>query len=103
MPADRPVLGLAVTLEPYHMANAQFDPLPATRTPVTAADAAEIENLVTITDTPPGQLLLDRAADEVRSTWSLDTALHGHARDRNPVLDEGWNSYPCASAARAYR
>ena len=60
------------------------------------ADAAEIENLVTITDTPPGQLLLDRAADEVRSTWSLDTALHGHARDRNPVLDEGWNSYPSA-------
>ena len=85
------------------MANAPFDLLPATRTPVTVADAAEIENLVTITDTPPGRLLLDRAADAVRSTWSLDTALHGHARDRNPILDEAWNSYPWASAARAYR
>jgi hypothetical protein len=73
VPADRPVLGLAVTLEPFHMANAQFDPLPATRTPVTVADAAEIENLVTITDTPPGRLLLDRTADIVRSTWPLDT------------------------------
>ncbi len=30
VPEDRPVLGLAVTLEPFHMANAQFDPLPAT-------------------------------------------------------------------------
>jgi hypothetical protein len=103
IPADRPVLGLAVTLEPFHMANAQFDPLPATSTPVTVVDAAEIEKLVTITDTPPGRLLLDRAADAVRSTYALDTEFPGHARDRNPVLDEAWNSYPWASAARAYR
>ena len=94
VPADRPVLGLAVTLEPFHMANAQFDPLPSTRTPVTVADAAEIENLVTITDMAPGQLLLDRAADTVRSTWPLDTALQGHARSRNPVLDEGMEFLP---------
>jgi hypothetical protein len=103
VPADRSVLGLAATLEPFHMANAQFDPLPSTRTPVTVADAAEIENLVTITDMAPGQLLLDRAADTARSTWPLDTALQGHARNRNPVLDEGWNFYPWAAAARAYR
>jgi hypothetical protein len=101
VPADLPVLGLAVTLEPFHMANAGFDPLPATRVPVTVADAAEIENLVTITGTPPGRLLLDRAADEVRSTWTLDTALHGQPQRRNPILDEAWNSYPWASAARA--
>jgi hypothetical protein len=103
VPAGRPVLGLAATLEPFHMANAQFDPLPSTRTPVTVADAAEIENLVTITDMAPGQLLFDRAADTSRSTWSLDTALQGHARNRNPVLDEAWNFYPWAAAARAYR
>jgi hypothetical protein len=59
VPADRPVLGLAVTLEPFHIANA-FSLLPAGRTPVTIADAAEIEALVTITDTPPGRLLLER-------------------------------------------
>jgi hypothetical protein len=102
VPDGLPVLGLAVTLEPFHIANAGFDPLPATRTPVTVADAAEIEDLVTITDTAAGRLLLDRASDEVRSTWSLDTALQGHARDRNPVLDEAWHSYPWASAASAY-
>ena len=67
------------------------------------ADAAEIESLVRIADTPPGQLLLDRAADEVRRTWSLYTAFQGHARERNPVLDQAWDSYPWASAARAYR
>ena len=32
VPAGRPALGLAVTLEPFHMANAPFDPPPATRT-----------------------------------------------------------------------
>jgi hypothetical protein len=103
VPADRPVLGLAVTLEPFHVANAPFNLLPAARTPVTVADAAEIEVLVTITDTSPGRLLLERAADDVRSTWSLDTALDGHARSRNPILDEAWNSYPWASANRASR
>jgi hypothetical protein len=103
VPADRPVLGLAVTLEPFHIANAPFNLLPPTHTPVTIADAAEIEVLVTITDIPPGQLMLDRAADNVRSTWALDTALNSHARSRNSILDEAWNSYPWASANYAGR
>lgn len=64
VPAGRPVLGLAVTLEPFHIANAGFDVPPATRTPVIVADAAEIETLATVTGISPGQLLLDRAADE---------------------------------------
>jgi hypothetical protein len=55
VPAGRPVLGLAVTLEPFHIANARFDLFPATRTPVTVADAAEIENLATITGVSPGR------------------------------------------------
>lgn len=103
VPADRPVLGLAVTLEPFHIANAPFNLLPPAHTSVTVADAAEIEVLVTITDTPPGQVLLDRAGDNVRSTWSLDTALNGHARSPNPILDESWDSYPWASANRTRR
>ena len=103
VPAGRPILGLAVTLEPFHIANAGFDPFPVTRTPVTVADASEIENLATTTGISPGRLLLNRAADDVRSTWSLHTAFEGRARDRNPVLDQAWDSYPWASAARAYR
>jgi len=105
VPAGLPVLGVAVTLEPFHLANAPFlhDLLPATRTPVTVADAAEIESLVTIADMPPSQLLLELAADTERSTWSLGTSLHGHARSRNPILDEAWNSYPWASASRVNR
>lgn len=100
VPAGRPVLGLAVTLEPFHIANA-FSLLPAGHTPVTVADAAEIEVLVTLTDTPPGQLLLERAADDIRFTWSLDTALYEHEHSLNPILDEAWNSSLWASAIRA--
>lgn len=98
VPKDRPVLGLAVTLEAFHIANAAFDLLPPSQTPVTVASAAEIEDLVTITDIAPGQLLLDRAADAMRSTWALDTALNDRARSRNPILDEAWLSYPWALA-----
>jgi hypothetical protein len=85
---------MAVTLGPFHLANAPFlhDLLPATRTPVTVADAAEVEALATITDTPPCRLLLDCAADAERSAWSVDIVLHCHARSRNPILDEAWNS-----------
>jgi hypothetical protein len=98
VPKDRPVLGLAVTLEPFHIANTAFALLPPSQTPVTVASGAEIEDLVTITDIPPGQLLLDRAADAMRSTWALGTALNDRVRSRNPILDEAWNSYPRASA-----
>lgn len=94
VPANRPVLGL-VTLEPFHIANT-FSLLPAGRTPVTIADAAEIEVLVTITDTPPDRLLLDHADDNIRFTYSLDTALYGHEHSLNPISDEAWNSYPWA-------
>ena len=100
VPADRPVLGLAVTLEPFHIANA-FSLLPTGHTPVTVADAAEIEVLVTITDTPPGQLLLERAADSIRFTWSLDTDLDAHEHSLNPILDDAWSSLLWTSAGRA--
>jgi hypothetical protein len=76
---------------------------PATRTPVAVADAAEIEDLVIITGMPAAQLLGERAAGAARSTWSLDTVLHGHARSRNRILDQAWNFYPWASASRASR
>lgn len=105
VPADRPILGMAVTLEPFHLANAPFlhDLLPSTRTPVAVAAAVEIEDLVSITDMSAARMLRERAGDAERSTWSLDTVLHGHAHSRNPVLDEAWNSYPWASANRASR
>ncbi|MEU1502888.1 hypothetical protein [Streptomyces sp. NPDC005732] len=101
VPTDRPMHGLIVTMEPFHIVNApvQRPQLPATAVPVTACSISELENLVTITDTPVGRLLLERAADAQRSTYNLREALPGHAHARNPVLDAGWDSYPWRHAA----
>jgi hypothetical protein len=78
---------MAFTLESFHLANVPFlhDFLSATRTPVTAADAAEIEGLVTITDMSVGRLLLERAADTMRSTCGTPSA-HDRGQQVPPVF-----------------
>lgn len=47
------------------------------------------------------------AANAVNSKWSPDTALHGHGRSRNEVLDEAWSFYPwhqpAARSAESHR
>ncbi|MEV0695482.1 hypothetical protein [Streptomyces sp. NPDC050388] len=101
VPTDRPVHGLIVTMEPFHIVNApvQRPQLPATEVPVTVCSISELENMVTITDAPVGRLLLERAADAQRSTYALREALSGHTHARNAVLDAGWDSYPWRDAA----
>ncbi|MFC8360826.1 hypothetical protein ACFUIY_13240 [Streptomyces griseorubiginosus] len=101
IPTDRPVHGLVVTMEPFHIVNApvQRPQLPATTVPVTVCSISEVENMVTITDAPVGALLLERAGDAQRSTYALREALLGHAHARNAVLDAGWDSYPWRDAA----
>ncbi|MFI1303380.1 hypothetical protein [Streptomyces sioyaensis] len=101
VPSERPVHGLIVTMEPFHIVNApvQRPQLPATTVPVTVCSISELENMVTITDTPVGRLLLERAADPQRSTYALSEALSGHTHARNAVLDAGWDSYPWHHAA----
>ncbi|MFI8419943.1 hypothetical protein [Streptomyces sp. NPDC085479] len=101
IPADRPVQGLIVTMEPFHIANAPFQRArqPSAAVPVSVCSAGDLENLVTITGVPIGRLLVDRAKDPQRSTYALREAFSGHERTRNPVLDEGWSSYPWRRSA----
>ncbi|MER6374914.1 hypothetical protein ABT255_42650 [Streptomyces mirabilis] len=100
IPADRPRQALIVTLEPFPIANANLPhvDLPVPDIPTTVVGAQEIERLVTLTDITPSSLLLERAADPQRSTWALNECLTGHEGGRNPVLDQGWASYPWATA-----
>ncbi|MER5556263.1 hypothetical protein ABT001_32185 [Streptomyces sp. NPDC002793] len=104
MPTDRPVQELIVTMEPFHIVNApmQRPLLPATTVPVTVCSVGELEDMLTITDTPVGRLLLEQAADSRRSTYALREALSGHDHARNPVLDAGWNSYPWSRGAAGH-
>jgi hypothetical protein len=100
IPTDRPRQALIVTLEPFPVANANLPhvDLPTADIPTTVVGAQEIERLVTLTDTTPSSLLLERAADPQRSTWALNEYLNGHECDRNPVLDQGWAAYPSSTA-----
>ncbi|WP_406259350.1 hypothetical protein OH779_40685 [Actinacidiphila glaucinigra] len=96
IPADRPVQGLVVTMEPFHTANASFqkEVQSDAETPVTVCSAAELEHLVTLQDMSISELLIERQADPQASTYSLNTVLSGKKLGRNAILDAGWDSYP---------
>lgn len=101
VPTDRPVLGMIVTLQPFHIANIPDHKalFPNASTTVRIASAADLEMLVVLDDEPVSKFLIDLAADPERSTWGLLGALRGHKRRRNPILDQGWASYPWPHAA----
>ncbi|GAA1966361.1 hypothetical protein [Catenulispora subtropica] len=105
IPTDRPVLGMIVTLEPFHFANStiQRQHLTATTTRTVLAGISELEHLVCVDDIGVADLLLARDADQEQSTWSLHGVLQGHSAGPNPVLDAGWDTYPWASANRGRR
>lgn len=88
--------GLVVTMEPFHTANAPFqrEGQHDSGTRVTVCSASELEHLVTLQDTSASQLLLERQADDLQSTYALSTALTGKNLGRNLMLDAGWDSYP---------
>jgi hypothetical protein len=96
IPADRPIHGLVVTMEPFHTANAPFQKEVRSNTdiPVTVCSATELEHLVTLRDASASQLLLERHGDPLTSTYSLNTSLVGRSVGRNAILDAGWDSYP---------
>jgi hypothetical protein len=71
--------------------------MPAADIPTTVVAAHEVERLVTLTGTTLNSLLLEHAADPQRSTCALDECLNGHENSLNPILVQGWASYPWAS------
>ena len=101
IPADRPVLGMIVTMEPYHMVNApEFrSVLPPGAVSTTIAAIGEVEDAVTVTDTPLSAVLLAGAragASTPGGGWSLRTALGDHPLGMNPILDQAWAVTPFA-------
>lgn len=105
IPTGRPVLGMVITLESFHLANStiQRQHLTATTTRTVLAGISELEHLVSVNDTGVADLLLARDADQEQSTWSLHGVLQGHSTGPNRVLDAGWDASPWASANRGRR
>lgn len=96
VPSDRPMVGLVVTMEPFHTVNIPFTSshLPQCDIPFAVCSALDLEHLVTVSDVSVGRLLLDHLTDPNKKGWSVSSALTGHAHGRNAVIDEGWASYP---------
>lgn len=104
IPADREIVGLVATLEPYFLSNSplihQF--LPTVSVPATIAAAREVERLVSIgLRQPLPPLLHEVLGDPDRRTWDISIALRDVEPDaRNPLLDEAWRELPWTREAQ---
>jgi hypothetical protein len=89
------MVGLVVTMEPFHTVNTPFTLgyLPQCDILFAVCSALELEYLVTVSDVSVGRLLLDHLTNPNKIGWSVSSALTGHAHGRNAVIDEGWASY----------
>ncbi|MEU5387166.1 hypothetical protein [Kitasatospora cineracea] len=97
IPADRPVLGMVVTMEPYHHINSPGlrTALPRAPFPVTVASANELEEAVTVPNL--GELLLAGARSP--GDWSIRRSLGDRRIPENPILAEAWEQLPLTKAA----
>ncbi|MEU1601563.1 hypothetical protein ABZ468_55280 [Streptomyces sp. NPDC005708] len=99
IPVDRPILGMVVTMDVYHMVNSpEFrSALPETTVPATITAIGELEDAVTVTDASLSTILLDGARSASPGGWWLRADLAGHDTVAwNPILDEAWIAYPLA-------
>lgn len=97
IPADRPVRGLIVTLEPFHLVDTFLfdDVLPAAATTGATASAHDVESVCAVLADRPdaGQLLLGALTARPPTPPSLRRAAEGLAPQRNLLLDRWWRRW----------
>ena len=86
IPGDRHIVGLVVTSEPFHFANARFDEFgPAGQTPSLVVSARELEHFSSYDPVEAIVRLLEVFKDDERRTWNLEQALRGKPAGKPPV------------------
>ncbi|MGH2706241.1 MAG: hypothetical protein ACRDJ4_14495 [Actinomycetota bacterium] len=97
IPCDRPVCGLVITLEPFHLLNTPFDRelLPTARVPCAVASAHEFEGFVAASRAvpDPGSRLLSALSPCPPTPPSLLDAVRGTEAGPNPLLDDAWERF----------
>jgi len=97
IPSDRPVRGLVVTLEPFHLVDTfLFDGvLPPARTPTATASAHDVEAVCAALAGRPdaGRRLLDALTPMPPAPPALRRASEGLPPARNPLLDGWWRRW----------
>lgn len=97
IPADRRLIGLVVTAEPFYLANSGIPEYGQHgEVPTLVASLREIEHLVAVP--PVKQIvpsLLEIIDDPEQSTWALSTSMQNRfpGAKRNRVLDEAWAEF----------
>lgn len=101
IPRDKPMVGLVVTMEPFHAVseNTTTGVFPTCRIPWALSSAVELEDLVTVGDVPVGKLLLDHLTDPSKIGYPIKSALVGHEpAGENKIIQQGWDSFPWAGS-----
>lgn len=96
IPADRPIVGVVVALDDFHVANSAFHlPMysPATRLPSLAVSADELEGIVGLGNATEG-FLHEQTKTEPGEHANLRMALSKHTIRNNPVLAAGIEAGP---------
>ncbi|WP_218835185.1 hypothetical protein [Rhodococcus sp. ACPA1] len=94
-PVDRPIVGIAVTSEPFYLGNSTLDEYGSASTiPSLAVSLRDLEYWVCMPAAEAVDTLLGILNDPERRTWALHQAL-GELRDlgHNPILDAAWREY----------
>ena len=107
IPADRPIIGLLVTMESFHVVNMPFlaSSLPAATIPYRICSAEEVEGLTRIESSSVGQELLDYLTTDEREGHSIKPLLEGRPLTSNRILDAAWarfqwgDDHPAAAVA----
>ncbi len=94
IPADRPILGLLGTMEPFSVVNTPFvaTALSQSSIPYRVASAEEIEGLVRLNAEDIGAQLRTYLEDPERNGHSIKPLLENRELGRNRLLDEAWES-----------
>lgn len=102
VPTDRPIVGLVVTLEPFHTANMPNIRawLPDSSMQIAICSAFELESVVCLQEDTVGGHLLAVLSDEATQGWSVTASLIDRPLGQNAVLDEAWATYPWRSEER---
>jgi hypothetical protein len=87
IPADRPIVGLVVTMEPYYLLS-----LPSPDVPTWLASASDLEHLVSTTSMPIDDALLRHPRDG--SAKAVHAELLHLEPGRNEILDRAWHQLP---------
>ena len=97
IPRDRPLRGLVVTLEPFHMVNTIFfdDVLERPSTPTLVVSAHELEGTLAVLQNAPdtGARLLTALTPSNGLPSGLSKAASDLANIPNPLLREAWNRF----------